>query len=215
MIVDRLVLTSAESNCFIVGSEGTREAIVIDPGADVERISSRLGELDLHLTLVVITHAHWDHVNAAGALSTRRAVSVAMHPADGQILTLVPEVTRDRTGIRGPEPPAIGRELADGDEVGIGDASLRVMHTPGHTPGSVCLLGEADGVLFSGDTLMAGWVGRTDRPGGDQQAIRSSLWDRLLRLPDETVVYAGHLEPTSIGAERRDNPYLTGQLPLR
>jgi hydroxyacylglutathione hydrolase len=213
VIVDRIVLTSAESNCFIVGSERAREAIVIDPGADAERISKRLAELDLRLTLVVITHAHWDHVNAAGALAEQFGAPVAMHPADRPLLALVPEVTRDRTGTSGPEPPAIGRPLADGDELRIGDMSLRVLHTPGHSPGSICLLGE--GSLFSGDTLMAGWVGRTDRPGGDQQAIRSSLWDRLLRLADETVVYAGHLEPTSIGAERRDNPYLNGKLPLR
>jgi glyoxylase-like metal-dependent hydrolase (beta-lactamase superfamily II) len=213
VIIDRLVLTSAESNCFIVGSERTREAIVIDPGADPERISSRLGELDLRLTLVVITHAHWDHVNAAGALSGIPGAPVAMHPADGHILGLAPEVTRERTGVRGPEPPSIGRALAEGDELSIGDVSLRVLHTPGHSPGSICLLG--DGILFSGDTLMTGWVGRTDRPGGDQQAIRSSLWDRLLYLPDETAVYAGHLEPTTIGAERGDNPYLNGQLPLR
>jgi hydroxyacylglutathione hydrolase len=213
VIVDRLVLTSAESNCFIVGSEDAREAIVIDPGADPERISSRLAELDLRLTLVVITHAHWDHVNAAGALSEQFSVPVAMHPADRPLLALVPDVTRDRTGTPGPEPPSIGRALADGDELRIGDLSLRVIHTPGHSPGSICLLG--DGVLFSGDTLMAGWVGRTDRPGGDQRAIRSSLWDRLLSLLDETLVYAGHLELTSIGAERRDNPYLTGALPLR
>jgi glyoxylase-like metal-dependent hydrolase (beta-lactamase superfamily II) len=213
VILDRLVLTSAESNCFIVGSERGREAIVIDPGAEAERISRRLAEVDLRPTMVIITHAHWDHVNAAGALSEQYSAPVAMHPADRDLLTLVPEVTRQRTGTRGPEPPCIGRALADGDELSIGDLSLRVMHTPGHTPGSVCLLGE--GILFSGDTLMAGWVGRTDRPGGDQQAIRTSLWDRLLRLPDETMVYAGHLETTSIGAERRDNPYLNGRLPLR
>ena len=213
MIIDRLVLTSAESNCFIVGSEATREAIVIDPGEDAPRISDRLAELELHPRLVVITHAHWDHVNAAGALAEQAGVAVAMHPADEGILQSVPEITRERTGQRGPAPPPIGRRLADGDELTLGDLRLEVLHTPGHTPGSICLVG--DRVLFSGDTLMAGWVGRTDRPGGSQADIRASLWDRLLRLPDETVVHAGHLESTTIGAERRDNPYLNGQLPLR
>lgn len=185
MIIDRLVLTTAESNCYIVGGEHARDAMVIDPGDDVERISRRLEELDLRLKLVVITHAHWDHVNAAGGLSVRHGAPVALHSADLPLLSLVQEVTRDRTGAPGPEPPSIARPLGDGDELIIDSLNFTVLHTPGHTPGSVCLLGE--GVLFSGDTLMAGWVGRTDRPGGDQQAIRSSLWDRLLRLADEPL----------------------------
>ena len=213
MIIDSLVLTSAESNCHIVGDESALQAMVIDPGAEPDRISSRLRELDLKLALVVITHAHWDHVNAAGALSVQHGAPVAMHPADIPLLALVQEVTRDRTGQLGPEPPSISRQLADGDELAMGEVTLRVLHTPGHSPGSICLLGP--GAVFSGDTLMAGWVGRTDRPGGSQEAIRASLWDRLLTLPDEMAVYAGHLEPTTIGAERRDNPYLNGKLPLR
>jgi glyoxylase-like metal-dependent hydrolase (beta-lactamase superfamily II) len=136
-----------------------------------------------------------------------------MHPADEALLRAVPEVTRERTGARGPQPPDVRRRLSAGEVVGVGDERLWVLHTPGHTPGSLCLVGER--VVFSGDTLMAGWVGRTDRPGGDRTAIRSSLWDHLLRLPDDTRVYAGHLGVTSIGAERRDNPYLNGTLPLR
>ncbi len=213
MIVERLVLTSAESNCYLVGCELTRQALVVDPGDDADRILARAAELDLRPILVAITHAHWDHLNAAGAMAERSGVDVAMHPADADLLSLAPAVTEERNGVRGPDPPAISRPLRAGDELVVGDLRWRVLHTPGHTPGSICLLGQ--GALFSGDTLMAGWVGRTDRPGGDQPAIRSSLWDQLLRLPDDTVVYAGHLEPTSIGVERRDNPYLTGKLPLR
>ncbi|HEY2595817.1 MAG TPA: MBL fold metallo-hydrolase [Chloroflexota bacterium] len=213
MRIERLVLTSAESNCWLVGSEPAREALVIDPGEDPARVAGRLAELGWRPTLIVITHAHWDHVNACAELATRFGAEVAMHPADSDLLRLVPEVTLERTGARGPQPPVVGRLLADGDVVGFGDEQLRIWHTPGHTPGSVCLLG--DGLVFSGDTLMAGWVGRTDRPGGDQPAIRASLWDRLLTLPDDTRVYAGHLEVTTIGVERRDNPYLTEQLPLR
>jgi glyoxylase-like metal-dependent hydrolase (beta-lactamase superfamily II) len=211
--IERLVLTSAESNCWLVGSVPAREALVIDPGEDPARVAGRLAELGWRPRLIVITHAHWDHVNACAALASRFGVEVAMHPADADLLRAVPEVTLERSGARGPAPPLVGRSLADGDVVRFGSEQLRVWHTPGHTPGSVCLLG--DGVVFSGDTLMAGWVGRTDRPGGDQPAIRASLWDRLLTLPDDTRVYAGHLEVTTIGAERRDNPYLTGKLPLR
>lgn len=213
MILDRLVLTSAESNCYLVSGQHRREAMVIDPGGDPDRIAHRLEELDLHLKLVVITHAHWDHVNGAGPLAQQFDVPVVMHPADATLLNSVPEVTRDRTGSLAPEPPSVDRALADGDELIVEDDVFTVLHTPGHTPGSICIY--RNGVLFSGDTLMAGWVGRTDRPGGDQDAIRSSLWERILRLPDDTVVYAGHLEPTSIGVERRDNPYLNGLLPLR
>ncbi|HEX8968344.1 MAG TPA: MBL fold metallo-hydrolase [Chloroflexota bacterium] len=209
MIIDRLVLTSAESNCYIAGCERTRAALVVDPGEDAPRIQSRAAALGVRLELVVITHAHWDHVNAAGNLG----VPVAMHPADRALLDLVPDVTRDRTGQPGPPPPTIDRPLASGDVLAIGDLRFTVLHTPGHSPGSICLL--TTDALFSGDTLMPGWVGRTDRPGGDQAAIRASLWDQLLRLPDDTVVYPGHLEPTTIGAERRENPYLTGALPLR
>ncbi len=214
VIVERLVLTSAESNCYLVGSDATRAALVIDPGEDAERISARLAALDLRPTLVAITHAHWDHVNAAAALARRYGAPVAMHPGDAELLRQVPEVTLERTGARGPEPPAIRRPLDDDDALDVAsDLRLTVLHTPGHTPGSICLLG--DGLVFTGDTLMAGWVGRTDRPGGDQLAIRHSLWERLLRLPEATVVHAGHLESTTIGDERRDNPYLNGRLPLR
>jgi len=213
VLIDRLVLTSAESNCYLVGCERTRQAIVVDPGDDADRIFARAGELGMYPRLVVITHAHWDHVNAAGKLAERAGCPIAMHPADADLLALVPEVTRERTGTVGPPPPAIDRQLSHGEVVSAGDLRLNVLHTPGHTPGSVCLLG--DGILFSGDTLMAGWIGRTDRPGGSQPDIRSSVWDQLLTLPDDTLVYAGHLEPTSIGVERRENPYLTGQLPLR
>lgn len=215
MIIERLILTSAESNCFLVGCERTRQALVIDPGDDADRILARAAELDLKPTSVVITHAHWDHVNAAGPIAERTGAAIGMHPADLALLTLVPDVTRERIGVRGPEPPQIDQPLADGDVLHIGDVDLAVLHTPGHTPGSICLLSEVEAALFSGDTLMAGWVGRTDRPGGDQAAIRASLWDRLLRLPDETRVFAGHLDPTTIGTERRDNPYLNGSLPLR
>jgi hydroxyacylglutathione hydrolase len=204
------VLTSAESNCYLVADERTRETIVVDPGADAERIQARLDELDLRPILAVITHAHWDHVNAAGALG----VPVAMHPADRELLDRAPEITRDRTGVLGPRPPRIERPLDEGVILRAGELSLKVLHTPGHTPGSICLMAEVD-VLFTGDTLMAGWVGRTDGFGGDQQAIRQSLWQRLLQLPDQTRVYAGHLEPTTIGRERIENPYLNGSLPLR
>lgn len=215
MIIERLILTSAESNCFLVGCERRRQALVIDPGDDADRILARAVELDLQVISVVITHAHWDHVNAAGPVAERTHAAIGMHPADLALLARTPDVTFDRTGIRGPEPPRIDRPLSDGETLLIGDLRLEVLHTPGHTPGSICLLERSDGALFSGDTLMAGWVGRTDRPGGDQAAIRASLWDRLLTLPDETQVFAGHLESTTIGAERRDNPYLNGTLPLR
>jgi hydroxyacylglutathione hydrolase len=213
VLIDRLVLTSAESNCYLVSCERTRHALVVDPGDDADRILARAGELGMYPRLVVITHAHWDHVNAAGVVAERSGCPIAMHPADADLLTLVPEVTLERTGALGPPLPTIDRPLSHGDILEVGDVRLSVLHTPGHTPGSVCLRG--DGILFSGDTLMAGWIGRTDRPGGSQLAIRSSVWDQLLSLPDDTLVYAGHLEPTSIGVERRENPYLTGQLPLR
>ena len=213
MLIDRLVLTIAESNCYLVGCERTRQAIVVDPGDAADRILARAVELGMYPRLVVITHAHWDHVNAAAAISERSGCPIALHPADVDLLRPIPEITRERTGTLGPPPPAIDRPLCHGDILEVGDVRMTVLHTPGHTPGSVCLSG--DGILFSGDTLMAGWIGRTDRPGGSQPAIRSSVWDRLLRLPDDTLIYAGHLEPTSVGVERRDNPYLNGRLPLR
>ncbi len=215
VLIKRLVLTIAESNCYLVGCERTRQAIVVDPGDDADRILARAEELGMYPRLVVITHAHWDHVNAAGVVAERSGCPIAMHPADLALLALAPDITRERIGIRGPEPPRIDQPLADSDVLHIGDVDLAVLHTPGHTPGSICLLADAEAALFSGDTLMAGWVGRTDRPGGDRAAIRASLWNRLLALPDETRVFAGHLDQTTIGSERRDNPYLNGSLPLR
>ena len=213
MRIERLVLTSAESNCWLVGSEASGEAVIIDPGDDAERIAGRVSELGWRPTLVVITHAHWDHVNACTALAARFGVEVAMHAGDAGLLRAVPEITLARTGALGPAPPWVLRCVADGEVLRVGAEELRVLHTPGHTPGSICLVGE--GIIFSGDTLMPGWVGRTDMPGGDQAAIRTSLWDRLLTLPAETVIYPGHLDVSTIGAERRDNPYLNGTLPLR
>ena len=216
MRIERLVLTRAESNCWLIGADAgsaSDEALIVDPGDDDARIAACLAELGWRPTLIVITHAHWDHVNACAALSRRLGVEVAMHPADAELLRAAPEVTFARTGLLGPAPPSALRPLAHGEVLRVGGEPLQVLHTPGHTPGSICLV--ADGVVFSGDTLMPGWVGRTDMPGGDQHAMRQSLWQCLLALPDATRVYPGHLEVTSIGIERRDNPYLNGTLPLR
>ena len=209
MIVEKLVVGPYASNCYIVGSQSNKEGMIIDPGDEAKRILKKVEELKLDIKLIVLTHGHIDHTGALKEVREATGAEVAVHTDDAQSLgrggslisVLMP-------GLSYPTPPPPDRLLKDGDSIDIGDLHFLVLHTPGHTSGGICLLGE--GVVFSGDTLFNYGIGRSDLPGGSHSQLMDSLQTKLMTLPDDTIVYPGHGPETTIGAERRGNPFLRG-----
>jgi glyoxylase-like metal-dependent hydrolase (beta-lactamase superfamily II) len=194
------------SNCYIVGSEATREGMIIDPADEAENILKSVKELGLEIKLIILTHGHPDHVGALNEVKEATGAGVAIHTDDAEILKQ--HSLGFLFGLVYPAPPPPDRLLNDGDSIDIGDLHFTVLHTPGHTPGGICLLGH--GVLFSGDTLFNYGIGRYDLPGGDYRQLMDSLHTRLMVLPDDTIVHPGHGAGTTIGAERQGNPFLNG-----
>jgi len=201
-----IVTGELKVNCYLLGCLETRQALVIDPGGQGTRILEILQENDLMLKTVINTHGHFDHVGGNRALVEATGAELLLHEADAVILAGASEHA-GVFGCRSIEPsPEPTRFLKDGDVVQVGTIRLEVIHLPGHSPGGICLLGE--GLLFAGDSLFAGSIGRSDLPGGDQYALMRGLRDRLMVLPDKTIVYPGHGPETTIGQERRSNPFL-------
>jgi hydroxyacylglutathione hydrolase len=197
------------ANCYIAGDEATRDAFVIDPGDEPERILDRLRALDLRPTAIVNTHAHFDHILAVDAVRRATGAPFWIHEAERPTLREGPARAKLLFGLDLPPSPVPDRWLVDGERISAGGLTLTVRHTPGHSPGGVCLLG--DGFAFVGDTLFAGSIGRTDLPGADAETLLASIARVLLPLPDETVCWPGHGPATTIGHEKRTNPFL---LPL-
>ncbi len=201
-----LTVGALATNCYLVRDPESGETLVIDPGAEGERILAALRESGARVVAIVNTHGHWDHFGANAAVKEATGAPLLLHAADADWLS-------GRLANRSPlaalaqvtSPPA-DRFLADGEELALGRHRLRVIHTPGHTAGGICLY--LPGLLFSGDTLFAEAVGRTDLPGGSAAALRSSIREKLFVLPEETVVYPGHGPSTTIGDERSLNPYV-------
>jgi glyoxylase-like metal-dependent hydrolase (beta-lactamase superfamily II) len=197
-----------QCNCTILGDETSREAIVIDPGDDPELISSKLREHDLTLKQIVCTHAHIDHVGAIFDLQEKAATPASIHEADLPLYDAL-ETQAQWLGMPTPKRGAIDRFLIDGTSIGCSGVDLGVLHTPGHTPGSSCFVFEnGRTILFAGDTLFQNSIGRTDLWGGSMPDILSSIHNKLLTLPDDTFVVAGHGPSTTVGRERRNNPFL-------
>lgn len=204
MIVKRLVLGPLSTNCYIAVDEQTRDSIVIDPADNGEVILNTLASLGANLRLVVLTHCHFDHSGAAAMLCEKGASLVCHEKESGSLSS--PSI--NLSGHFG-FPEIIlypDKTVGEGDEITFGKTSLKVIHTPGHTVGGMCLYGE--NVLFAGDTLFAGSIGRTDFPGGSFETIESSILKKLYVLPEDTVVYPGHGESTTIGTEKRENMYV-------
>jgi len=208
MIVKTLVVGPFASNCYIVGSSSTKQGMIIDPGAEAGNILRTVQEMGLSISLIVITHAHMDHIDALRAVKERTNAQFAIHEGDKELLSTAPPMNIVASLGLSPfkSAPQPDRLLKDGDLVDVSDLHFEVLHTPGHSPGGICLLGH--GVVFSGDTLFNFGIGRTDFAGGSYERLMKSIREKLMVLPDETIVYPGHGPPTTIGDERRGNPFL-------
>lgn len=206
LIVTTLPVGLIQTNCYVVGCEESREGVIIDPGGHPERILTEVKRLGLAIKYVLNTHAHFDHTDANGAIVQATGAPLAIHPQELPLLKMAGGAAL--FGLRADPSPPPDLELHDGDELAVGRLCFRVLHTPGHTPGHVCFYEAAEGVLFDGDVLFYGGIGRTDLPGGSFPRLMDSIRRVLLALPDETVVYSGHGPATTIGAEKRLNPWL-------
>ena len=210
MIHEILPVGMLQCNCSILGDEASREAIVVDPGDEIEQILAILARHHFRLKYIVITHAHIDHIGGAKKLKEITGAPVYMNEQDLELYRHI-DVQASWIGVPTPEATVIDVMLREGDEIQCGDIQATVMHTPGHTQGSVCLLLEgAPNKLLAGDTLFRESIGRTDLPGGDFAQIMQSLKEKLLALDDSTIVVPGHGPVTTIGHEREWNPFLQG-----
>jgi len=205
VFINRLVVGSLSANCWIVGSRPEGEGMVIDPGGNAEVIHKAIIDSGLDIKVIVLTHGHSDHIAALYEIQDSTGAEVAIHIADADFLEGRGSFS-SQFGISYKTPPKPDRLLREGDIIAIGSLRFSVVPTPGHTPGSICLLGEDK--VFTGDTLFRRGIGTTLMPGSSRRQLIDSIQTRLMVLPDATIVYPGHGRETTIGAERRDNPYV-------
>jgi glyoxylase-like metal-dependent hydrolase (beta-lactamase superfamily II) len=208
VIIKTLSVGPIMANCFIVGCEETAQAAVIDPGDEPDRILMALAESKLTAKIILNTHGHFDHVGANKRLKEVTGAPILIHPLDAPMLNQLAD-SAAAWGMAADNSPPPDRELQEGDEVAFGKITLKVLHTPGHTPGGISLY--TDHEVFVGDTLFAGSIGRTDFPGGNFETLKHSIQQKLFKLSDEHKVYPGHNQPTTIGRERRTNPFVGEQ----
>ena len=207
MIRETFPVGPLQCNCSILGDETSREAIVVDPGDDIPRILALLAKHKLTVKQIVVTHAHIDHIAGAQQLKEITGAPVLYNQHDLPLVAMM-DVQAGWLGVETPTTAPPDDDLAHGYSVRVGAIDGEILHTPGHTQGSVCLYIPAESLLLAGDTLFAGSVGRTDLPGGNTQMLLRSIHDSLLPLPDVTLVIPGHGAATSIGRERATNPFL-------
>lgn len=225
MIIEELTVTAFQQHTRIVGCEQTRRAICIDPGDDSKSIVEAIDRHGFQLQAIACTHAHLDHIGGVLALKQKRPdARVIIHPADEQIYEELPEqpgwlgIPRSQwtgLGFAFEQPPKVDEYWQDGQIYDVGELHFTIIHCPGHTPGHVVLFEPTERKVFVGDVLFAGSIGRTDLPGGSSDQLMDSIMNKLLPLGDDVEVYSGHGPTTTIGEERRTNPFLTGMYPLR
>jgi len=196
-----------QCNCSVFGDERTREAIVVDPGDEIERIQAILTRHNLKLKAIVITHAHIDHIGGAAKLKAATGAPVWMNASDQELYQHL-DMQAAWLGTKTPEKTAIDVGARDGDSLRLGEIDFHILHTPGHTQGSVSIWIPMENKLVAGDTLFRDSIGRTDLPGGDGRQILRSIHDKLMPLPDDAVVVPGHGAETTIGREKELNPFL-------
>ena len=194
-------------NCYLVADRRTKEAVIIDPGEDARLFLAELGSRNWQLRGIWLTHAHIDHIMGVGAVHAATGAPISLHPLDRPLYDSLPQYG-SWVGVKLDPPPPPQRELQAGQVVRVGGFEFSVRFTPGHSPGSVSFLGH--GMIFGGDVLFSGSVGRTDLPGGEASTLMATIQSEFLSLPDSTVVHSGHGPDTTVGIERLTNPFLTG-----
>jgi len=204
LIVKSLTVGPIQANCFIAGCEDTLKAAVIDPGAEADRILMSLAESSLKVEVIINTHGHFDHVGANKPMKDATGADIVIHGGDAHMLSQL-SASAAAWGMSAENSPAPDRTVEDGDTITVGSITFKVIHTPGHSPGGISL--HADEAVFVGDTLFAGSIGRTDFPGGDYGTLISSIQKKLFILSEDTIVYPGHMHNTTIGREKRTNPF--------
>lgn len=210
MLIKQMTVGSMAVCCYLVACEQTRQGVIIDPGGNEEEVVAACRQEDITVQYIINTHAHPDHVCGNGAIKAATGAAIVMHRADADFFAR-PEVQNYFSMLALPASPPPDKLVQDGDTLTFGELSLQVLHTPGHTPGGICLYNASH--LFTGDTLFVGGVGRTDFPGGDTQELLHSIQAKLLALPPETVVWPGHGyggARSTIAEEKRSNPFLAG-----
>ena len=202
--IHTLVVGRLQTNCYILESDST--ALVIDPGDEPERILRFLHDIKIKPSQIIATHTHFDHVLGVDGIRASLSIPFLIHGDDLSMLESMQSRVRQFVGLTVPPPPGVDRFLKDGESFTVGPDALKVLHTPGHSPGSISLAGR--GYVFTGDALFNQAIGRTDLPGGDLDTLIHSITDRLFSLPDDTIVYPGHGPETSIGDEKLTNPFV-------
>jgi len=207
MIHEILPVGPLQCNCSVIGDESTREGLVIDPGDDIADVLAVVRKHSLQIKEIIITHAHIDHVGGAMKLRAATGAPILLNQNDYALLKML-DAQAAWIGVAAPGKVEIDHSVGQADSIKVASLSADVIHTPGHTEGSICLYFPAEKKLIAGDTLFAGSIGRTDLPGGSFEKIISSLHEKVLALPDEAVVIPGHGPLTTIGDERESNPFL-------
>ena len=206
MLIKQLTVGQVQTNCYIAGCETTHEGVVIDPGDEAERILAEVKKMGLTIKYILNTHAHFDHIMANGPMVKATGAPLAIHPLELPLLHQKGGAAM--FGLSAPSSPEPDIMLAEGDTISFGQYTFQVLFTPGHTVGHVSFYEPTAGVIFDGDVLFAQGIGRTDFPGGNHKTLLTSIYEKLMVLPDETVVYSGHGPVTTIGDERASNPWL-------
>lgn len=205
MIFEAMTVGSFLSNCYIVGSDTTRDAAIIDPGADFNRIVNKVVELNLNPKIILLTHAHGDHIGAVNELVDKYNTLVYIHKDDVEMLK-ESNANFSKMIIGKSISIAPDKELNDGDIIKLGDLDLEIIHTPGHTKGGICI--KVENIMMTGDTLFNKSIGRTDFPGGSFDEIINSIKDKIFKYDDDTVIYPGHNSPSTIKSEKFGNPFV-------